>query len=83
MFRWVQQNVEFPNAGLDKDKVYVQFVVNEDGSLSDIKAVRGMHPAFMREAERVVRKMPKWKAARAHGEDVPCRLVLPISFETK
>lgn len=83
MHHWVQDNVRFPEDAQEKDRVYVEFVVNEDGSISAIRAIRGKHPAFMREAERLVRKMPKWKAAKAQGEDVPCLLVLPISFETK
>ncbi|HEY0978430.1 MAG TPA: energy transducer TonB [Flavobacteriales bacterium] len=81
MFKWVRDHIQFPESNVEKEKVYVQFTVDVDGSVIDVKAVKGEHRAFIEEAVRVIKRMPKWKAARMGEQDVPCRLVLPISFE--
>lgn len=83
MYKWVRNRIVFPATELGADKIYVEFVVGDDGSVRDVKAVKGRHQAYKDEAVRVVKAMPKWKAARMGGQDVPCRLVLPISFEVR
>lgn len=61
-------------------KVYVSFVVEKDGSLSDIKIYKGLHPACDREAERVVSNSPPWLPGKVNNAPVRMRLVLPIQF---
>ncbi len=58
----------------------VNFVVNEDGSISDVKVVRGIGRGCDEEAMRVVKMMPKWKPGRQKGEPVKVSYTLPISF---
>ena len=84
MFRWVQDHVRFPDRDrAGKRTVYVRFVVDRDGRVADVRAVRGGPAEFAREAERLVASMPVWTPARFKDKDVPCRLVLPISFEVR
>ncbi len=84
MFRWVQNNVRFPDRDrAGKRTIHVRFVVDRAGRVSDVRAVRGGPEEFAREAERLVRNMPAWTPARYKDKDVPCRLVLPISFEVR
>lgn len=83
MYRWLKEKIIFPDTDLGSDKVYVEFVVDTDGSIRDVKTVKGKYRDYIAEAERVVKRMPKWKAARMGKKDVPCRLVLPISFEVR
>lgn len=82
MYRWLPRNVDLDGIDFDRERIYVQFVVGADGTIRDVKCVKGTNTLLMRAAEDVVRRMPKWKAARMNGHDVACRLVLPISFET-
>lgn len=82
MYHWLPRNVDLGGIDFDREQVYVQFVVGEDGTVRDVKCVKGSNKLLMRAAEDAVRRMPKWKAARMNGHDVACRLVLPISFET-
>ncbi len=60
--------------------VYVQFVVNLDGSLSDMKVLRGIGGGCDEEALRVLQLSPKWKAARHGGRPARMRMTLPVRF---
>ena len=58
----------------------VNFVVNRDGSIVDVKTVRSPDPNLTKEAERVVKMMPKWKPARQGNKPVRSRFTLPVMF---
>lgn len=62
-------------------KVFVSFVVNKDGKVSDATIVQGVHPLLDAEALRVVSAMPKWKPGKMHDEPVRVAYTLPINFE--
>ncbi len=62
-------------------RVIVSFVVNKDGSIVDVKTVKSPHPALTKEAERIVRLMPKWKPAMQGGKAVRSRFSLPLMFK--
>jgi protein TonB len=83
MARFIRDNVRFPDDLLQGERVYVGFVVDADGSVVTVKSRKGTDKQLVREAERVVRSMPKWRPGKLNGRAVPCRMVLPISFETK
>jgi len=61
--------------------VYVQFVVEKDGSISDVKVVRGIGGGCDEEAVRVVKSMPKWKPGKQRGQPVRVYFTLPIEFK--
>ena len=61
-------------------RVSVQFYIEPDGSLTEVKALRGPNEELKKEAERVVRSMPKWKPAVMAGKPVRIRYVLPVLF---
>ena len=82
--KWLTVMLKYPDAALKRKiegKVMVSFIVNVDGSVSDIKIVRGAHKLLDDEALRVVRLMPKWKPGLEGGR--PCRsmISIPIVFE--
>lgn len=84
LIKWLTQNLKYPeSAKNDKvgGKVIVEFVVNANGSVSDVKLVRNVDPRLDSEALRVVRMMPVWKAGMLEGK--PCRTLvkLPIVFK--
>ena len=61
-------------------KVYVEFVVEKDGSLNKIKAIKSDHKELERFAIKIVNKMPKWEPAEKDGKKVATKMVLPIKF---
>ena len=56
------------------------FVVKKDGSISDVKTVRGVDPYLDKEAERVIAAMPNWKPGKQRGQAVNVRFTVPVTF---
>ena len=84
MKRWINENVNYPQAAIeigDQGLVYLSFVVEEDGTISNIEIERGVSTELDREAKRLIRNMPKWVAGEAKGLPVRSRCRLPINFE--
>lgn len=61
-------------------RVIVMFVVKKDGSISDVKTVRGVDPYLDKEAERVIAAMPNWKPGKQRGQAVNVRFTVPVTF---
>lgn len=61
-------------------KVYVTFVVDKDGSISEAKIARGVDPSIDKEALRVVNSLPKWKPGKQRGKPVRVSYTVPINF---
>ena len=83
-YKFVDENLCYPDIGCIEGKVIVCFVVEADGYLSNIKVVRGLHPLLDVEAMKVIRKMPNWSPACWWG-DKPVRTsrCYPIIFKLK
>jgi protein TonB len=83
MKKWIQENVVYPDMSMqmgDQGKVYLSFVVEPDGTVTNVKVQRGVSSELDTEAKRVVRKMPKWVPGEAKGKAVRTRCRLPITF---
>lgn len=83
MGEWIQKNIVYPEMAKEMGEqgtVYVQFVVNRDGSIVDVVIVRGVSESLDNEAKRVVKKMPKWSPGEQAGKPVRVRFTLPINF---
>ncbi len=83
MARWIQENVQYPETSRemgDQGKVYVQFVVETDGSVTNVQVIRSVSPELDKEAKRVVRNMPNWDAGESNAKKVRTRVRLPINF---
>lgn len=86
MYKYIQQNVQYPamarEAGIT-GKCFLKFVVNETGEISNVEVLKGVPGCSEcdREAIRVVKSMPKWKAAKMTGKSVKCFFNLPINFK--
>lgn len=61
-------------------RTVMRFVVNKDGSISDIEILRSLDPLLDKEAVRVVRKMPKWIPGKCEGKPVRTRFALAVAF---
>ncbi|MBW7867884.1 MAG: energy transducer TonB [Brumimicrobium sp.] len=83
MKKFLADNVKYPEIAMelgDQGRVFVEFVVNKDGSIEQVKVLRGVSSELDKEAQRVVRSMPKWVPAEANGEKVRARCRIPINF---
>ena len=81
--RWINSNVIYPETAIamnEQGRVYLSFVIEADGSVSNIKIERGVSDDLDKEAKRVARKMPKWDAGEVAGKKVRTRCRLPIIF---
>jgi len=82
-YKYVQDKMKYPaqarRMGVE-GKVFVEFVINRDGSISDVRTVKGIGAGCDEEAVRVVEGAPKWKAPKQRGKPVKQRMVLPITF---
>ncbi|RQO31376.1 hypothetical protein DBR32_05275 [Taibaiella sp. KBW10] len=81
--KYLSENLKYPLAAREapiSGLVYVSFVVAKDGSLSEIKIIRGIGGGCDEEAARVLGSAPKWKAGKQNGYAVSVRMTLPIRF---
>lgn len=82
--KYLNKNVRYPHLAQESDiqgTVFIQFVVNRDGSITDVKTVGAAKGGGLEEeAMRVVRNMPKWKPGRQNGQNVAVFFNLPIRF---
>jgi len=79
---FLRNNVRYPAdfEGCIKGRVNVSFVVEKDGSISNVEVLRGLHSLVDAEAVRVIKAMPKWIPAKHKGRVVRCRSVVPVLF---
>jgi len=83
MFKFLYKNAVYPPLAKEKKisgKVFVQFVVEKDGKISNIKVIRGIGGGCDEEAMRVISLMPAWKPGTQNGKPVPVYFTLPIIF---
>jgi protein TonB len=83
-YQYVQKNLKYPaqarRMGIE-GKVFVQFVVGKDGTLTEVKAVKGIGAGCDEEATRVIEGAPKWNPGKQRGRPVKVRMILPITFK--
>ncbi len=82
--KWISEHLVFPKIAKENNidgTVYVEFVIDIDGSVTDIKIIRGVDPSLENEAYRVVSMMPKWKPGKQNGKPVKVIFRLPIKFK--
>ena len=83
MMKFISENRKYPAEAKAKDihgKVIVAFVVERDGSLSDVKIRRGIGYGCDEEAIRVIKSMPKWTPGKQNGKEVRVSFMLPVTF---
>ena len=82
--KWLTKNLNYPKYALRnkiQGKVMISFIVNTDGTISDIKVVKRAHALLDAEALRVARLMPKWEPGKDHGKVCRSMVAIPIVFE--
>ena len=80
---FLSNNLRYPAVAMEQGiqgRVVTQFVVDKDGSITDVKVVRSLDPMLDKEAVRLVKSMPKWTPGKLNGSPVRVKCILPISF---
>jgi protein TonB len=83
MYEFLSQNIKYPEEAKElgiQGKVFVTFVVEKDGTIADVKILRGIGGGCDEEAVRVVKSMPKWNPGKQRGEAVRVQFNLPVKF---
>ena len=86
LFEYLSKNVKYPEDAAKKKiegRVLVTFVVNTDGSITDIEVVKKAFPSLDAEAVRVISGMPKWVPGEQKGQKVRVKYTVPLSFRLK
>jgi protein TonB len=84
LMKYIQTNIQYPPTSIEMNeqgKVYLSFVVEPDGSISNVVVERGVSPDLDKEAKRVVRSMPNWKPGESKAKKSRTRCRLPINFQ--
>lgn len=80
---YLAKNIRYPKSGQRmgvQGRVFVQFIVNESGELTDIRVIKGINEDFDSESLRVLKNAPKWTPGKQRGRPVKVRMVIPIVF---
>ena len=83
LMAFLSSNIKYPVVAQEngvQGRVIVGFVVEKDGSISDVKVMRSVDPSLDREAQRVVKAMPKWKPGKQNGSAVRVKYTVPVVF---
>ena len=86
LIEFLQTNIKYPTDAIKQDvggRVMVMFVVETDGSISNVRVARKVFPSLDEEAVRVVKAMPKWKPGKEKGRLVRVNYTLPVVFSIK
>jgi Ca-activated chloride channel family protein len=82
--KYIYDHINFPDELQNKNiagRIFVQFTVDFDGSVRDVKIIRGLHPLLDNEVIRVIKKSPKWKPGIQKGKPVKVSLTVAVEFK--
>ena len=83
LMSYLNSNTEYPVVAQEngvQGRVIISFVVERDGSISDVKVARSVDPSLDREAQRVVKSMPRWTPGKQNGQTVRVKYTVPVVF---
>ncbi|HAG16608.1 MAG TPA: energy transducer TonB [Bacteroidales bacterium] len=83
MYEFIGKNIEYPRMAKESGisgRVFVTFVVERDGKVTDVQVIRGIGGGCDEEAIRVIKAMPKWNAGKQRGKPVRVQYRMPIKF---
>ena len=84
LMSFIANNIRFPAVCEDiQGRVVCSFIVERDGSISDVKVVKGVDPALDQEAKRVLKSMPRWNPGKQNGQPVRVKYTVPVTFRVQ
>lgn len=81
--KWVNRRTNYPQEAIDakiRGTVFLTFVVEKDGSVSNVTVLKGVHPLLDNEAIKAISESPKWSPGLQRGQPVRVRYQIPLSF---
>lgn len=84
LLKFLARNIKYPAESVQKKeegRVQMGFIINKDGSVSDVRVLKGVSPALDAEAIRVIKSMPTWTPGKVKGEIVRISYTAPITFK--
>ncbi len=86
LYKWLSENIRYPEAAVQNNiqgRVTTQFIVEKDGSIGEVKIVRGKNPELDAEAIRVIKSLPRFIPGKMNGQAVRVWYTLPVNFKIK
>ena len=83
-YKYISTNLRYPDQARKmgvEGKVFVQFIVDKDGSITDVQAIKGIGEGCDEEAVRVIEGSNKWIPGKQRGRPVKVKMILPITFK--
>jgi TonB family protein len=83
MYQYISENVNYPELAVEsamQGTVHVEFIIEKNGSISNIEILRGVVTILDEEAKRVIKEMPNWKPGKLDGKPVRVQYTIPIKF---
>lgn len=84
IIKYLSENINYPDSarlnGIE-GKVFISFVVEKDGSISNVEILKGTNDLLDKEAIRVIENMPNWKNGLQNGKSVRVQYAIPINFK--
>jgi protein TonB len=80
---WIYNRTNYPQAAIDakiRGTVYLTFIVEKDGAVTNVTVLRGVHPLLDEEAVKVISESPKWSPGLQRGQPVRVRFQIPLNF---
>lgn len=80
---WVNKRTNYPQAAIDgkiRGTVFLTFIVEKDGSVSNVTVLKGVHPLLDNEAIKAIAESPRWSPGLQRGQPVRVRFQIPLSF---
>ena len=82
-YEYISRNISYPKTAREKNiegRVYVEFIIEKNGTISNTKVLKGIHPECDAIALKILSDAPKWNPGKQNGKTVKQKIVLPISF---
>lgn len=86
LYKYLANNLKYPTLAEENGitgKVYITFIVNTDGTISNVSILKDIGGGCGQEAKRVVENMPKWKTGKQNGKYVRVKYSIPVIFDLK
>lgn len=84
LMQWISSNIKYPIIAAEngvQGRVIILFVVEKDGSVSDVTVAKSVEPSLDKEAQRVVKNMPRWIPGKQNGKAVRVKYSVPVTFK--
>ena len=84
LLKWIGDNIQYPTIAEEngiQGRVVCTFVVERDGSVTDVQVARSIDPSLDKEAIRVLKKMPRWNPGKQNGSAVRVKYTVPVTFK--